>query len=123
LQPAARHHGERADFADHRGDAGSAQPLLHHPQDLGVTRCPDQHETRGVEPVSGEAGPVEVRAGKAPQHHAVPRFRQPIEDAGGKGSGERAVFLVTPRPEDFVQGPPGEPAARQYPVDNGYPER
>ena len=73
LQPAAHHRGEHPDFADHRDDAGSAQPLLHRPQDLGVARCPDQHETRRIEPVGGDPGPVEIRAGQAPQHHAVSR--------------------------------------------------
>jgi hypothetical protein len=31
LQPAARYCGKRPDFADHRGDAGGAQPFFHRP--------------------------------------------------------------------------------------------
>jgi hypothetical protein len=35
----------------------------------------------------------------------------------GKGGGERAVFFVAIRPEDLMQGPARQPAARQCPVD------
>src|SRR6516162_9796744 len=123
LQPAARDRRERSDFADHRGDAGSAQPLLHRPQDLAIARCPNQHEARGIEPMGGEAGPVEIRARKTPQNRALPHSRQSPENAGGKGGSERTVLLVAPYPEDLVQGPLREPATRQYPVDLIYAER
>jgi len=48
---------------------------------------------------------------------------KPTEDAGCEGRGDRAILLVAVRPEDLVQGPPREPAARQYPVDRGSAER
>jgi hypothetical protein len=38
---------------------------------------------------------------------------------GGKGGGERAVLLVAALSQDFVQGAPREPAARQCLVDRG----
>ena len=62
LQPTARHRWKHAHFADHRGDAGSAQPFLHRPQDLGVASRPDQHEALGIEPEGGQTGPVKIRA-------------------------------------------------------------
>ena len=71
--------------------------------------------------MSGEARPVEIRAGKTPQHRAVPR--KPSEDARGKGGGERSVLLVAARSEDLVQSPPREPAVRQHPIDRGDSER
>jgi hypothetical protein len=127
LQPAARYRGERSDFADHCGNAGSAQAFLHRPQDLAITRRPDQHEVRGVEPMGGEAGPIEIRMGKTPQHHTVPSRAplgcKPSEDAGDKGSGQRAILLITARAEDLVQGPSCEPAARQHSIDRGNAER
>src|SRR6516162_3442259 len=73
--------------------------------------------------MGGEAGPVKIRTGKAPQHRAVPRSRQPAEDAGGKGGGKRAVLFVAAHPEDLVQGPPCEPAARQGSINRGNAER
>jgi hypothetical protein len=48
---------------------------------------------------------------------------EPPKDAGGKGGGECGILLITARSEDLVQGPPGEPAARQYPVDRVNAER
>jgi hypothetical protein len=39
-----------------------------------------------------------------------------------KGSGERAILLVTACPQDLVHGAPGEPAARQCPVDRRDPK-
>ena len=39
---------------------------------------------RGIEPMGGEAGPIEIRTGKTPQHHAVTSCRKPFKDAGGK---------------------------------------
>ena len=53
---------------------------------------------------------------------AKPLGRKPSEDAGGKGGGESAVLLVAAHAEDFVQGPPCEPAARQHPIDRGNTE-
>ena len=57
--------------------------------------------------------PVKVWARQAPQHHP----REPSENAGGKGGGERAIFFVSAYSQDLVQGAQREPAARQYPVD------
>ena len=45
--------------------------------------------------MGSEARPVEIRAGKTPQHHAVISRREAAKDAGGKGGGERAILLVT----------------------------
>ncbi len=77
----------------------------------------------GIKPMGGEPGPVEIRAGKTPQHHAVtpqaPLGREPSDDAGGKGGGECAILLVAACPQDLVQGAPRKPAARQHPVDRG----
>ena len=82
---------------------------------------------RGIEPMGGEAGPIEIRTGKTPQHHAVPRRaplgHKPSEDAGGKGGSHRAVLLITARSEDLVQSAPREPAVRQHPIDRGDSER
>jgi hypothetical protein len=47
---------------------------------------------------------------------------EPSEDAGGKGGGKRTILLVAAHSEDFVQGAPGEPAARQYSIDRGNTE-
>ena len=69
LQSAARHHGERPDFTDYRGNARGAQPFLHRPQDLGIARRPDQHNQPRIKPVRREARPVKVWARQAPQHH------------------------------------------------------
>ena len=84
LQSAARHHGERPDFADNCGDAWGAQPFLHRPQDLGIARRPDQHDPPGIEPVRREARPVKVRARQAPQYHPhlTPTLSAP---RGGEG--------------------------------------
>ena len=84
LQPAARHHREGADFADHCGNAGAAQSFLHRPQDLGIARRPDQHDPPGIEPVRREPRPVNVWARQAPQHypHLTPTLSAP---RGGEG--------------------------------------
>ena len=84
LQSAARHHGERPDFADYRGDARGAQPLFHRPQDLGITRCPDQHDLPGIEPVRRESRSINVWARQAPQHHPhlTPTFSAPRGEEG-----------------------------------------
>ena len=66
LQAAARHHGERPDFANDCDNARGAQPFLHHPQDLGITRYPDQHDPPGIEPVRREARPIKIWARQAP---------------------------------------------------------
>ena len=127
MQPAARDSGERSDFADDCGDAGRAQTFFHSPQDLAVTRCPDHHDVLGIEPVRGEAEPVNVGVRQTPQHHAVPRRapvgRKPSEDADGKGGSQRAILLVATRSEYLVQGPSREPAARQRLIDRGNAER
>jgi hypothetical protein len=73
--------------------------------------------------MGGEAGSVKIRTGKTPQHRAVPRSRQPAEDAGGKGGGERTIFLIAAHPEDFVQGALSQPTARQGSIDRGNAER
>ena len=39
------------------------------------------------------------------------------ENVSCKGGGERAILLVAAYSQDFVQGAPREPAARQCPVD------
>ena len=82
---------------------------------------------RRVEPVGGEAGPIEIRAGKTPQHRAIPcqalPSREPAEDAGNKGGGDGTILLVAIRPEDLVQSSKREPAARQYPIDRGNTKR
>jgi hypothetical protein len=84
LQSAARHHGERSDFTDYRGDAWGAQPLFHSPQDLGIARCSDQHDPPGIKPARRESWAVKVWARQAPQHHPHPT---PTLSApkGGKG--------------------------------------
>jgi hypothetical protein len=115
LQSPARHCGKHADFADHRGDAGSAQSFLHRPQDLGVAPHPDQHEPAGVEPAPGKAGPVNIRPRQAPQHDPI--LPEPCQDAGGESGGERAILLVAAHSQDLVQGAARQPAARQGPVD------
>jgi len=77
--------------------------------------------------MGGEARPVQIRTGKTPQHHAVPRRaplgHKPSDDTGGKGGGERAILFITARSEDLVQGPPREPPARQHSIDRGNAER
>ena len=123
LQPAACHCGERPDLADHRKNAGSPQPFLHHPQDLGVARCSDQHDARGIEPVGGEPGPVKIQARKAPQDHSARYRGEPSEDVSGKGGCESAVLLVPARSQDLVQSASCEPTAWQHPVDCSNAER
>ena len=70
LQSAARHHGERPDFADNCDNARGAQPFLHRPQDLGIARRPDQHDSPGIEPMDGQTGAVKIRAALAPHYHS-----------------------------------------------------
>ena len=67
--------------------------------------------------MSGEARPIESRAGKAPQHHAIARGDEPSKNAGGKGGSERPVLLVTSGAQEFVQGAPRKTAARQGTID------
>jgi hypothetical protein len=117
LQAAARNCAKRPDFADDCDNAGSVQPLLHCPQDLGIARRPNQYDPAGIEPVGGEARPVKIRAGQTPQHDTIRGPGEPSEDVGGKGGSERAILLVATSSEDFVQGAPREPAARQCPID------
>jgi hypothetical protein len=71
LQPAARRRGKRPDLADHRGNAGGAQPLLHRPQELAIARRRDQHDMPGVEPVGRKSWTVEIRAREAPQNKPI----------------------------------------------------
>ena len=120
LQAAARYRRKRPDFADDGEDAGSAQTLLHGPQDLGITRRSNQHDATGIKPVRGKTRPIEIRAGQAPQHHAFPC---PAEDTCRKSGGERAILLVANGSEGFVQGAARKPAARQCPVDRRGAER
>lgn len=93
---------KRPDFADDCDNAGSVQPLLHCPQDLGIARCPNQYDAAGIEPLRGKARPVKIRAGQAPQHHTIRGPGKPSEDVGGKNGGERPVLLVAAHSEDFV---------------------
>jgi len=67
--------------------------------------------------MSGEARPIEIRAGKAPQHHAIARGDEPSKNAGGKGGSERPVLLVAAGAQEFMQGTPRKTAARQGLID------
>jgi hypothetical protein len=117
LQTAARHCGERPDFADHCGDPGGAQPLLHRPQDFGIARRVDQHDTPGIEPAGGEPRAIEIRSRKAPQYHALTVTLSPRrDDMSGEGGRQRPILLVTARSQDFVQSASGNPTPRQSPV-------
>jgi hypothetical protein len=118
LQPAACQKVQPADFARHGGDPGSAQPLLHRPQDEIIAARLDEKEARGIEPKGGQARAIEISSGEAPQNAAACRRETP-QNAGGKGGGERTILFVSARSEDLVQNPPGEPACGQGAIDRG----
>ena len=123
LESTARHRRKRPDFADNRCDAGSAQPLFHCPQDLGIAPCLNQHDPTGVEPVGGKTKPIEIRVRQTPEHHASRRVGEPSDDIGGKNGGECAILFVAICSKDFVQRAAGEPATRQSPVHRRDAER
>jgi hypothetical protein len=120
LQPATRHHRQPADFADHRGDSGGAQPFFERPQDVVVARGGDPHDPRRVEPVPGETWAVKIAAFETPQDDAA---ADSSGDTGGKPGGGGAIFLVGAVPLDFVQRAERQATAGQHLVDRGDAER
>ena len=80
----------------------SSQPILHRPQNLGIAQRSYQHDASGIEPLSGQTGPVKIRTGETPHHHAVLRPGKPANDAGGKGGNECTVLFVAADAKEFV---------------------
>src|ERR1051326_7349465 len=120
LQPAAGDKRQSPDLADHRDEAGGAQPFFDGPQYVLVARRADDDKARRVEPMRQEPRPVQIGPLQAPQHR--PRAKAG-EDAGDKAASGGAVLLVAALPEDLVHRAQGEAAARQGAVDRRDPGR
>lgn len=116
LQAAAPEEVEPPDLARYGGDPGSAQPLLHRPQEAIVAPRLDEKEAGGIEPEGIKARAIKIGRGEAPQNAAAFGRKTPQSESG-KGGGKRAVLLLGARAEDLVQSPSREPASRQGAID------
>src|SRR5229473_199661 len=123
LQAAAGGRCERADLAEHRGQGGAAQPLLHRPQYVAVVTTARDDEALGRETASSQAGGVEIARREAPEDRSVVPARQSGEKSGGECGGDRAILLVGARAQDLVQGTEREAAEGQDRIDRRQPER
>ena len=123
---------ERLDLADDGGEPGTAQGLLHGPEDLRPAAGLDQDQTPGIEAEGGEARGVEVTPAAHPEHRAPGLrcarrpFRKGAEEAREEGEAEAgggAVVPLRPAALDLVQATERQAAARQMGVERGRPER
>src|SRR5260370_167495 len=117
LQAAAGGRREGADFAEHGGRNGAAQPLLHRPQTLAVVAAARDDEPRRSEAIGGKTGSVEIRRLQAPEDRSAVKLRQARKQSGSEGGGNGAILLIRSRPHDLVHRADRQPAPGQAHVD------
>jgi len=108
-----------ADLAEHGGERGAAQPLLHRPQHVLVAPAARQQQAPRLQAAGGKPGHGDRRR----EHHST---GAPVPWPAAPGCRRRRrrarrVLLVRPRSHHLVQRAEREPAAGQCRIERATP--